>query len=344
MRFFRYFAYGLLVCLAVGLCGGYWYIYLAQPVPGPRPELVRLPEGAPPPPPGYATERAMMLGYALGHVQLIDKNPPVPENVEERLDVEYGQVDGTSLLLNLYRPRVLDKAVPGLIFIHGGGWRSGDRGDYKVYTTHFASEGYVAVSISYRLSKVAPFPAAVEDAKCAVRWMRENAQELGVDAERICVIGGSAGGHLSMMVGYTADEPALEGRGGHAGVSSRVAAVVDLYGPSSLMTETARVHDMVTSFLGVPYEAAPKSYAIASPITHLDAGDPPTFVLQGTIDTLVTPDQSDMLAEKLEALGVPYWYARLEGWPHTMDEAQPVNDWTKELLGSFFETFLGAKP
>jgi acetyl esterase/lipase len=207
----------------------------------------------------------------------------------------------------------------------------------------FAEKGYVAASISYRLVKVAAFPAAVEDAKCAVRWMRANAAELHVDPNRIGVIGGSAGGYLSLMVGYTAGDKRFEGNGGHEDVSSAVQAVVDLYGPTDFDMPAGYANKTVADFLGKRAAEEPELFRLASPINYVSVHCPPTFVLHGTIDSTVPVEQSDMLVQKLEELEVPHWYDRLEGWPHTMDINRPVNERTIMLLSKFFETYLAKR-
>jgi acetyl esterase/lipase len=309
--------------------------------PAKRPDLVALPADAPAPPAGYPSEAMLKVAYALGQVELLDrKGPELPAGVAERKDIEYGRVGDRPLLLDLYSPKTLDKPAPGLIFIHGGGWRSGKRGDYRPYTVPFAAKGYVVATISYRLVPEVVFPAAVEDAKCAVRWMRSHAAELKVDPNRIAVIGGSAGGYLSLMVGYTAGDKRLEGSGGHQDTSSAVQAVVDLYGPTDFDTPIGHTSDTVRDFLGKRFEDDPELYRFASPINHLDAKDPPTFILHGTIDSTVPVEQSDMLAEKLKKLGVAHWYDRLDGWPHTMDLAKPVNERTQLLVLKFLEAHL----
>jgi acetyl esterase/lipase len=323
---------------ATGLSGwAGWFFLLDGQAPKRRPDLIALPDDAPPPPGGYLTEKVLRLAHVLGQVKTIDKTVEVPPTVEQRKDIEYGRVGDQALQVDVYSPKGLVKPAPGLIFIHGGGWRGGHRRDYKIYTVAFAQKGYVAASICYRFTH---FPAAVEDAKCAVRWMRANAAELHVDPNRIAVIGGSAGGYLALMVGYTAGDKRLEGNGGHEGVSSAVQAVVDLYGPTDFDTPIGRDNKTVTDFLGKPFSEDPELYRFASPINHLNAKAPPTFVLQGTIDSLVPVEQSDILVEKLKKLGVPHWYDRLDGWPHAMDVVKPVNDRTQLLLLRFLETHL----
>ncbi|MBN2307792.1 MAG: alpha/beta hydrolase [Candidatus Hydrogenedentes bacterium] len=309
---------------------------VALPACGPRYSL----KNPPPPPEGFASYDEAMAAVLGGKVKLIAPPSEAPDTVREIKDIEYGNVGGRALLLDLYLPLDTHGPVPGLIFIHGGGWKKGDRKDYLYYTAKYAEQGYAAATISYRFSGEAPFPAAVEDAKCAVRWMRANAAEYGIDPDAIAVLGGSAGGHLAMMVGYSSDVPELEGDGGHAGVSSRVQAVVNLYGPSDLTAEIAKDSGEVRSFLGVGYAEAPELYAKASPLTYLSKDDPPTLILHGTIDELVPVEQSDVLAQKLEALGVPVVYDRLEGWPHTMDRAEAVNERCRFFMDRFFKRYL----
>jgi dipeptidyl aminopeptidase/acylaminoacyl peptidase len=129
-----------------------------------------------------------------------------------------------------------------------------------------------------------------------------------------------------MMAGYVTDNPELEGTGGHPEVSSRIQAVVNLYGPTDLTTDFARDNDVVVKFLGgESYADKPELYRLASPNTHVSADDPPTLILHGSIDTVVPIIQAELLVDKLKEAGVPYEYDRVEGWPHTMDLEANVN-------------------
>jgi len=292
---------------------------------------------APPIPPGYANEQQVMAAIALRQIKLIDaKDIVVPPGVEERLDVEYGVGGGHPLMLDLYLPQGRTTASGAILFIHGGAWKSGKRGDMKYYCVKFAEKGYVTATVTYRLIKEAPFPACVQDVKCAVRWLRANAAAYQVDPERIAVSGNSAGGHLALMIGYS-DDPSLEGQGGHPGVSSRVRAVVDFYGPTDLAADYVRKHEILEEFLGgKTFEEAPEVFNLASPLYHLNKNDPPTLIFQGTIDSLVPVAQSDALADKLKELGIDYVYERYEGWPHVMDMAEAVNRRCLYQMEQFF--------
>lgn len=280
----------------------------------------------PPIPQGYSDEQAVMSAIVLGQIKLIDaKNVPLPDNVEEILDVEYGTGGERKLLLDLYLPKGRSKATPAVIFIHGGAWKGGKRSDMKFYCVKFAEKGYVTATVTYRLMGEAPFPAAVHDVKCAVRWLRANAAKYQIDPEHIVVSGNSAGGHLSMMIGYS-DDPSLEGVGGNNDVSSRVSAVVNFYGPTDLTTDFAKKQDLVREFIGgKTFDEAPDAYRLASPLFHLTGDDPPTLIFHGTIDSTVPIAQADMLAEKLKELKIDYVYERYDGWPHVMDLAEAVN-------------------
>ncbi len=263
----------------------------------------------------------------------------VPEGVEETDNVEYGKGGGKPLLLDLFKPNEIKKPVPGLIFVHGGSWSHGTRKGYHYYCQHFAKNGYVAATIEYRLSGDAPFPAAIQDVKCAIRWMRANATKLGVDPNKIGLAGGSAGGHLVLLAAYANnDDPELEGTGGYGGISSRVQAVVDLYGPAQLR---GRKTGSVVKFMGgKTSDEAPDLYAKASPITYLTKNAPPTLILHGTVDELVSISQSDELAARLNELGVPYLYDRQEGWHHAMDGVAEVNVRCVWFMDQFFSQVL----
>ncbi len=298
--------------------------------------------GLPPIPKGYQNEDQIKAAIFTGQVKLIDAaNVPVPDSIVEELDIEYGKIGGRSLKLDLYRPKATAKPVPAIIFIHGGAWKGGDKSHMKFYAVRFAKQGYVTASIAYRFSQEAPFPAAVEDAKCAVRWLRAHAKTYNVDPDKIAVSGNSAGGHLSLMVGYSSDVEEWEGQGGNSGVSSRVQAVINFYGPVDLTTPFAQKQSVVHQFLaGKKYDEEPKLYHRASPITYLTQDDPPTLIFHGSIDSTVPIDQADMLADKLSELGIPYLYDQFEGWPHTMDLAQVVNDRCCYQMDRFLEKFL----
>lgn len=280
----------------------------------------------PPIPEGYATELSLKTAILLGQIKLVDAgNVSIPDNIEEILNIEYGTGGKRGLHLDLYLPKGRKKATPAILFIHGGGWKSGKRSDMKYYCVKFAERGYVTATVAYRLTGEAPFPAAVHDVKCAVRWLRANATRFLLDPKGIVVSGNSAGGHLSLMTGYS-DDHSLEGNGGNNGVSSRVCMVINFYGPTDLTADFAQKQGVVKDFMdGRTFDESPDVYKLASPLFHLTQDDPPTLIFHGTIDSTVPIVQADKLADKLKKLGIDYVYERFEGWPHTMDLAEDVN-------------------
>ena len=281
-------------------------------------------------PRGYRSEAILKVAHALGFLDLIETEPAVPESIVVQKDIVYKQVDSTSLQLDIYKMRDLNKAAPVLIFIHGGSWAKGKRSDYLPYLLDYAEKGYVTAPVSYRLSGVAHYPAAVEDVKSAVQWIQAHSEAYMINPEKIALIGGSAGGHLAMMVAYDDNN------------GSKVQAVVNLYGPTDLSTEYARNRSEIHQFLGKNYQEAPFLYKAASPRTYISQNDPPTLIFHGTIDALVPVSQSDSLHKWLDQAGVPNDYHRLKGWPHTMDLSKKVNDYCQFYMDIFFKRYLSS--
>ncbi|HDP34716.1 MAG TPA: alpha/beta hydrolase [Candidatus Hydrogenedentes bacterium] len=312
------------------------------PLPETETALAAL-ESPPPLPEGIKETGDLVFQAAMGNLTLLslDDPIPVPETVEEIKDIEYGNADGKPLLLDLYLPKERKEPAPGLIFIHGGSWSGGKRSDYKYYAVRFPQLGYVVATISYRLVPEAIFPACVEDAKCAVRWMRANAEKYGVTPDAIAAIGGSAGGHLAMMLGYSANIPELEGRGGHNEHSSEVQAVVNLYGPVDITLPEHHDNPALLAFFGGKrFEEVPDQYRMASPYTHLTEKTPPTLIIHGTDDDIVPVNQADLLAARLDELGVEYEYLRLTGYPHALDILKEINAYCRWHIYRFLDKHL----
>lgn len=286
------------------------------------------------PPAGYHFRTLDLLAIGVGLESLVDLNPPLPADIEEIKNIEYKYINGKSLQFDIYRPKNLNKPAPLLVFIHGGGWRSGQRSDYKVYLIPFAQRGYVTATVSYRLLKDAPYPAAVEDVTDAVEWLYNNGTLYGCDTSRIALIGGSAGAHLAMLAGY--------GWKGSAGNPKAypVKCVVDIYGPVDMTTEYARNHRLVTDFLARPYDESLELYKEASPATWIDSSDPPTLIFHGTSDKLVPLSQSVLLEKRLRESGVPVEFHKFPLWPHTMDIVKRVNIFCQMKMADFFQKYL----
>ncbi|MCG8308386.1 MAG: alpha/beta hydrolase [Cytophagales bacterium] len=292
-----------------------------------------------PPPKGYLNETLLKIAYGLGVLDLIETQPAVPDEIAVYKNLEYKKVDSLSLQLDIYKLKDAGTPAPVMIFIHGGAWRTGKRSDYLPYLIDYAKKGYVTATVSYRLVKQAPFPAAVQDVNCAVKWIAKHAEQYGMDRERIALIGGSAGAHLALMNGFGTNEERFN-RDCEIHENPNIKAVIDLYGPADLTTPYATGTYQVRDFLDTAYELDPGRYIAASPKTYISAEDPPTLIFHGTIDSLVPIRQSDSLASWLAKAGVPHEYHRLKGWPHTMDLSVEVNEYCQFYIDRFLEKYL----
>ncbi len=236
-------------------------------------------------------------------------------------DLAYASVSSTQRL-DLYLPPVGDGPFPLVIWVHGGGWETGDKElTAAPFPLGLLDHGFALASVNYRLSGEATFPAPIHDVKAAVRWLRANAAQYRLDPNRFGAWGSSAGGHLVALLGTSTGAAALEGSElGNAGVSSRVQAVVDWFGPTDLsrLAEDAeavgcsslaiRIHTSPQSpearMMGAPIDDRPDLAAVANPVTYVSADDPPYLIQHGAIDCIVPLPQSDDLEGALEtALG-----------------------------------------
>lgn len=224
-------------------------------------------------------------------------------------------------------PRGDGKPRPAIVVIHGGGWIEGDKSSFASREAgvpgnivDFAEKGFVAATINYRLSDEAPFPAALEDAKCAVRWLRAHAKDYHVDPDRIGAFGNSAGGHLAMLLGMTGNEAGFEGDGPYQDQSSRVQAVVSDSGPIDLLYQHRqdRLRKVVDKFLGGPPDGARLDvYRRASPLHLVSPRTPPMLLIYGEADTQVPVETADRLVEGLAKVGVKdVSYERLANVDH----------------------------
>lgn len=254
--------------------------------------------------------------------QTSDKLPPVPAKkfaVEVRRDLSYGPF-GARNLLDVYLPANKAKRRPAVVFIHGGGWRGGDKGKFAWYADDLAQRGIAAFSITYRFWPTACYPAAIEDAQLAVRWVRAHAGEFGIDPEKIGGIGDSAGGHLGALLALRSQPfgkaPLL------SKFSSSLQCMVDVFGPvdfPAMMSSASR--PLVEGFMNRPFPAARAMYEEASATSYVSEKAPPFLIVHGTEDVGVSPGQvpisiSASLYVKLRMAGVPANFIAIEGAGH----------------------------
>lgn len=241
----------------------------------------------------------------------------IPANVHREANLEYARVGSQSLKLDIYTPTTGPARLPVLIWIHGGSWKSGNKDFCPI--AFMATQNLAIVSIDYRLSGTAAFPAPLYDCKGAIRWLRANAEKYHLDADHIGLFGASAGGHLAALLGTTAGVASLEGDvGGNLNFSSRVQAVCAFYPPTDLdklVTDEQLRHNPrtdVAQFLGGPLADNLDKAALANPIRHITRDAAPFFLMHGQQDTLVPVEQSHLFYDALKQAGVE---ARLEVVP-----------------------------
>lgn len=271
----------------------------------------------------------LMLPFSLAAVAARAADNPI----EELHDVRFLE-EGRSETLDLYLPagKAGEAPRPAVVWIHGGGWWGGEkRGGREVSIGRdLAAAGYVVASPDYALAKERPtWPLALHDCKNAVRFLRANAEKYRIDPERIAVMGGSAGGHLALMVAFTEGVEGLEPEAPWPGVSSRVAAVADFYGITNLLTrqrvdKEGRPTGVLAPgsskrFTGKTREEGADLWRFASPVAHVKPGLPPVFITHGKKDATVDYLQALELAEALSGAGVPHRLVLLENAGHTYD-------------------------
>ena len=197
---------------------------------------------------------------------------------------------------------------PLVVFIHGGGWQNGSKDGAPIGP--LVEAGFATAAINYRLSRHARFPAQIYDCKAAIRWLRAHGDEYGYDGSRIGVWGTSAGGHLVALLGTSGDVTALEGNLGETGISSRVQAVCDHFGPTDFLKMDEQAgsqgqikHDEPKSpeslLIGGPIQEMRETVQSASPLSYVTADDPPFFIVHGDQDRLVPVQQSERLHQLL---------------------------------------------
>ena len=287
----------------------------------------------------FITASALVVSCAAQEAK--PKAPPVfPADIRVERDVKFlpeGRKQKADLYFPLEMPK--DKKLPAILMIHGGGWSGGQRDakrEINIGST-LARNGYVAMSIDYLLSdkKQAVWPTNLWDCKTAVRWLRKHAERLGIDPDRIGVLGGSAGGHLAAMVALTTPNDGLDPVQPDAEISCGVKCCVDMYGIADIGT----YHDV--TMLGKTFVEAPELYRAASPVTYVRSNSPAVLILHGTADTTVNVKQSENFAEVLKRAGAEHKLTIIPEAVHSFDFRPPQRDLGPTVL-QFLEEHLKA--
>lgn len=257
----------------------------------------------------------------------------VPAPVQVHKDIVYVQRGELSLGLDLYLPGPAATTAPLVLLVHGGGWGSGERTNMAPLAARLAARGYAAATVSYRLSGQARYPAAIEDVKAALRWLRANAAGLGIDAARVSIAGGSAGGQIAALVGMTS--------------AGAVRAVVNIDGLSDFTSEEARRHEddpsrkpsAAGAWFGGRYDEKRALWHEASPISHVGRDSPPVlFIVSGVPRFSVG---REAMAQKLAAHGVASETVALPGTPHSFWLFDPWLAPTVDAMSAFLGRVMG---
>lgn len=226
----------------------------------------------------------------------------------------YSRPSGQELRLDYYAPEGAPGPAPLVVVIHGGSWQSGDSTQLTPLNRYLAARGYAVAALNYRLAPAWPFPAARDDVRAAIAFLSAEAATLGIDPTRIALLGRSAGGQLALLVAYTAANPAIRG-------------VISFYGPTDMVfgynnPSNPRVIDsrgVLEAYLGGNPSSAPDAYTAASPLAFVGPDTPPTLLIHGGRDELVTLRQSERLAERLARAGRPHLLLTLPWATHGAD-------------------------
>ena len=268
--------------------------------------------------------------------------PAVPAGVVFEKGIEYSNADDQHLQVDLAMPKDAAGPLPAIICIHGGGFRAGTREGYDKLCLTLASQGYVAITVTYRLAPKYQFPAAVQDCKTAVRWLRANAAKYHVDPKRIGVTGGSAGGHLAQFLGVTMGVKAFEGEG-YSDQSSDVSCVVNYYGPSDFTKsydKSVDAKDVLPLWFGGDLSTKRREHIVGSPLYWVTPFAAPTLCIHGTEDKFVAYEQAGWIVDKLKASSVEASLLTLEGAGHGFKGADAEK--AEKALLEFFDAHLKA--
>ncbi len=242
----------------------------------------------------------------------------------------YGDVGAEQHRMDVLVPEG-EGPFPAMVYMHGGGWKAGNKESMRNMAARYAQSGVAGLSIGYRLSSPGnpSFPGVVQDVACAIRSIKEHAGNLNIDPDRIGVMGTSAGGHLSALIGALdpasglGDSPCATGDSDHS-----VALVVDYFGPTDLplLSEDPGTAQTTEQFLGASLESDPQLWAQASPVSHVDSADPPFVIVHGSLDQSVPPVHSERLHSVLQDAGVESTLMIIDGAEHSFHREEEFND------------------
>ena len=273
----------------------------------------------------------------------------LPDGVAAQENIVYARYEKRELHLDLFSPRKKANTLyPGVILIHGGGWRSGNRQMEWPMAQHMAAHGYVAATVEYRLSVEAVYPAGIHDLKAAIRWMRANASKLSINPDKIAVYGCSAGGELAAFLGTTGDMNKFEGSSGYPEYSSRVQSVIDVDGVVDFTApaESAKDDDPKKpsagkAWFGASFKENPEPWREASPINYVDKNSSPILFMNSSLERYHAG--RDEMIVQLNKLGVYSEVHTIPDTPHPFWLFHPWFDEASGIIVTFLDKTLKGK-
>jgi pectinesterase len=267
--------------------------------------------------------------------------PAVPGNITSKYNIVYCAYGERQLSLDIFYPKKKKaKKYPAVLLIHGGGWRSGDRSQHIPLAQQIAAQGYVTVTVEYRLSTEALYPASVYDVKAALRWMRANAQKYGTDTTKIAVLGFSSGGQMAALTGTTNGEKKFEGGSCFTSHSSNVQAIIDIDGilafihPESAEGDDRKSTSAATYWFGASKTQKPELWQEASALNHVSSTTPPVLFINSSLPRFHAG--RDDLIKKLDSLHI---YSEVHTLPDTPHPFLLFNPWFEPTV-NFIVKFL----
>jgi acetyl esterase/lipase len=274
--------------------------------------------------------------------------PAVPTSIRMALDQPYCTLGLRTLHADVCQPTHKRRGgYPAVLFIHGGGWSSGNRAQHLPMAQQLAAKGYVTVLAEYRLSTEARYPAAVLDLKAALRWLRASAKTYNIDTARVAVWGFSAGGQLAALVGTTTGNAQFEDRTCYPTHSSAVQAIVDVDGtlafshPESGEGDDSKRLSAATLWLGAPKAAQPALWQQAGALSHVSAGTPPTLFINSAVARMHAG--RDDFTKQLAAYGIYHEVHTFADAPHPFPLFNPWFQPTLDYTAAFLERVFGGK-
>ncbi|MEZ4966985.1 MAG: alpha/beta hydrolase [Saprospiraceae bacterium] len=263
--------------------------------------------------------------------------PKLPKGVREQRNVVYAKTGDRSLHVDIFYPaKKRKKGYPGVLLIHGGGWRSGSKDMEVPMAQQLAAKGYVAVAVEYRLSLEAPYPAAVYDLKAAVRWMRAHAAEYRLDTTRMAAYGCSAGAQLASLLGTTGGMARFEGSEGYQDHSSAVQAVLNIDGIVSFVHQEASAEGTAASqWLGGSRDEKWEVWKDASPLEYAGAGTPPFLFVNSSVPRFHAG--RDDMVRLLDGLKIYNEVHTIPESPHSFWVVHPWFDQTLQYAADFLD-------